>query len=168
MSQYFVTAVVVIFPNRFGVIDIIYISDSLISQIKRDAENAYPDECCGFIFGVLSENVKKAVSVRAEKNSFEQCEKYHRFNISADTMLKAERHARKNNLDIVGIYHSHPDCKAIPSEYDRIHALPVYSYIIVSVIKGTTADVTCHELGSETNYTQFIREQIVIDNKGDF
>lgn len=146
----------------------IYISESLISQIKLDAEAAYPDECCGFIFGKLVGNDKKAVSVRAEKNSFEQGERYHRFNISADTMLEAELYARKNKLDIVGIYHSHPDCKAVPSEYDRNHALPIYSYIIVSVINGKTADVTCQKLDSKTNYTQFIREQTVIDNKGEF
>lgn len=146
----------------------IYISENLLTQIKLDAEGAYPDECCGFIFGRLLENGKKAVSVKAEENSFEQGERYHRFNISADTMFKAEQYARKNNLDIVGIYHSHPDCRAIPSEYDRTHALPVYSYIIVSVINGKTADTTCHELDSKTNYTQFIREQIVIDNKGEF
>ena len=146
----------------------IYISDRLISQIKRDAEAAYPDECCGFIYGRLSGNSKMSVNVKAEKNSFEQCERYHRFNISADTMLKAELYARKNNLDIVGIYHSHPDCEAIPSEYDRTHALPVYSYIIVSVINGKTSDITSHMLDRDTNYKRFISEQIIIDNKGEF
>lgn len=145
----------------------IVISEKLISQIKAYAENSYPNECCGFIFGVMSSDVKQAAEIRAEENSFDDNEKYHRFNISADTMMKAELYARKNNLDIVGIYHSHPDCEAVPSEYDRKHALPVYSYIIVSVIKGEAADVTCHELDKESGYIKFIEEQTVIYNKGE-
>ncbi len=146
----------------------IYISENLISQIKVHAEKSYPNECCGFIFGYLSDNIKKAVSIRAEENSFNDNEKYHRFNISADTMLKAELYARKNKFEIIGIYHSHPDCRAVPSEYDREHALPVYSYIIVSVIKGKATEITCHELDRESGYIKFIAEQIVRDNEGEF
>ncbi len=47
-------------------------------------------------------------------------------------MLRGEREARARGLDVVGIYHSHPDCPAVPSQFDLDHAWPVYSYIIVT------------------------------------
>lgn len=145
----------------------LYISEEQISKIKLDAENSYPNECCGFIFGEISDSGKRAVEIRSQKNTSEKGERYHRFNISAESMLDAEMYARRNKLDIVGIYHSHPDCPAIPSEYDRAHALPVYSYIIVSVVKGKSAELTCHELDKNSGYRYFIGEQTVIDNKGE-
>lgn len=76
-------------------------------------------------------------------------------------MLKAERAARKKRLDIVGFYHSHPDCKAFPSEFDRAHALPVYSYIIVSVVKGSAVDTRSFVLSAEN--MQFSEEKILIE-----
>lgn len=100
-----------------------------------DAEKRYPEECCGIIFGRINDS-KTAECVEAVNNAFDKSEQYHRFEITPETMLKAELTARKKGLDIIGFYHSHPDCEAFPSEYDRTHAIPVYSYIIISVIKG--------------------------------
>jgi proteasome lid subunit RPN8/RPN11 len=63
---------------------------------------------------------------------------------------KAERLAHFIKLDIIGFYHSHPDCAAEPSDYDTRHALPVYSYVIVSVRKGKVADCKSWELDPES------------------
>jgi len=61
-------------------------------------------------------------------------------------MLRAEQAARAMKLDVIGFYHSHPDHPAAPSDYDREHALPLYSYVIVSVLRGKAEDLTSWEL----------------------
>ena len=130
--------------------------------MEQEAQRAYPRECCGVIFGRLDGQAKYAESLRPSENSFEEGEQYHRFRITAEQMLGAELYARREGLDIVGFYHSHPDCPAVPSEYDRSHALPVYSYIIVSCVKGRAEDLTCQQLGKDTDYTRFAKEEIII------
>ena len=136
------------------------IGKELLAEIRGEAEHAYPNECCGFIFGSIDGDVKTAVSVLANENMTVAAEQYHRFTITAEDMLRAELHARQNKLDIVGFYHSHPDCPAIPSEYDRSHALAVYSYIIVSCMNGKAAELTNQQLDPETGYEKFITEEI--------
>ncbi|MEM9214524.1 MAG: M67 family metallopeptidase [Cyanobacteria bacterium P01_F01_bin.150] len=64
-----------------------------------------------------------------------------RYWIDPKDMLAAQKYARNNGLNIIGIYHSHPDHPAVPSECDRACAWPEYSYIIVSVPAGKASDV---------------------------
>ena len=92
------------------------IKEELMAEIRAEAERCYPDECCGFILGKLDGNEKTAVSVTANENRSGNSERYHRFTITADDMLKAEMQARaasvrkmaarqKSNLDGVTINH---------------------------------------------------------------
>jgi proteasome lid subunit RPN8/RPN11 len=81
----------------------------------------------------VSEGVKTVTEIRVITNQSQLQEKYHRFVIEADDYLSTEKYARSQGLSIVGVYHSHPDHPCEPSEYDREHALPFYSYLIVSI-----------------------------------
>ncbi|MCL2078007.1 MAG: M67 family metallopeptidase [Oscillospiraceae bacterium] len=126
----------------------IYISEEIKNLIKAEGEKAYPNECCGVIYGNY-DDCKKAVSIEPIINASEDGEQYHRFLITPENMLKAELKAREQKLDIIGFYHSHPDHPAAPSEYDKEHALPFYSYVIVSVIKGRAEDFTSWELSDD-------------------
>lgn len=126
----------------------IRIPKGLLDEIKAHGERTFPNECCGIVLGTIDEagadgnsSVKTAVRLRPIENEFEDGEKYHRFLITEEQMLSAELFARKNRLDVVGVYHSHPDCASVPSEYDRSHAVPLYSFLITSVMKGRAADV---------------------------
>lgn len=117
----------------------IYLSKDVIHHILKDGSERYPEECCGIIFGKLNESGEKTAEyAETADNGSDKSEKYHRFEITPEIMLQAELTARKKKLDIIGFYHSHPDCEAFPSEFDRTHALPVYSYIIMSVVNGKT------------------------------
>jgi proteasome lid subunit RPN8/RPN11 len=58
----------------------------------------------------------------------------------------AERAAKAQGLEVIGWYHSHPDHPARPSDFDRDHAWPWYSYIIVSVHEGVPKDMTSWRL----------------------
>lgn len=130
---------------------ILKLSTEHLAAIRAHAESTYPDECCGLLLGKLSQNSKTLVEVIATENawsvqaakSFSAVDaiepgfnKRHHYTIAPEVMLKAQREARDRQLDIIGIYHSHPDHPATPSEFDRVYAWYQYSYIIVSVPQG--------------------------------
>ena len=107
-------------------------------QIEAEGAAAYPNECCGIMFGrdELEGRVAKRRIVNrlvAAPNDFEEHEQFHRFSISAKTLMAAEEEAAKTGELVLGFYHSHPDHPARPSEYDREHAWPFYSYVIVAI-----------------------------------
>lgn len=140
----------------------IELSDALRQHIIAEAEKAYPDECCGFIFGSMDAGLKRSQLIEPCRNAYDESERFHRFIITPEQMMKAELFARKNKLDIIGFYHSHPDCQAVPSEFDRSHALPVYSYIIASVKQGRADSLLSWELDPEHDYTVFCSEELHI------
>ena len=80
--------------------------------------------------------------------------------ISPKDVLKAERYARSQDLDVIGYYHSHPEDKAIPSQYDLDHALPVWSYIIVSVLQEKAVDIRSWVM--ENDRSKFNEEELEI------
>ena len=118
------------------------LSKTIETEIRKAGEKAYPNECCGILFGIADGDDHIVKSLRPIENARESGEQYHRFLITAEEMMEAELEAHKLGVDIVGFYHSHPDHPAVPSEYDRDHALPFYSYIILRVAKGRPEEMT--------------------------
>lgn len=149
----------------YGVTELIHISEKLPEEIKAEAEKAYPNECCGFILGDILNGEKYAERISACKNSSAENEQYHRFVIMPEEMMKAEQLARQCGKYIVGFYHSHPDCAAVPSEYDTTNAFPIYSYIIVSVVNGVAAEALSWELDSDTDYKNFKSETMISEKE---
>jgi proteasome lid subunit RPN8/RPN11 len=108
------------------------ISPRHLQTIGRHATASYPDECCGVLIGRAMEDatvVERVLSVGNER----QDSRHNRFLISPETILAAQKEARGLGLDVVGYYHSHPDHPARPSDFDREHAWPWVSYLIVSL-----------------------------------
>ena len=99
--------------------------------ITQDAVKSFPDECCGFLYG--REDRDRIITDALVVNNSKDGDKRRRFEISAKDYLQAERYAEKNGLQLLGVYHSHPNHPAIPSEHDRVAAQPYFSYIIISV-----------------------------------
>lgn len=127
--------------------------------IRVDGEKAYPNECCGVLIGEVGEAGAKTVRrAYAISNAREDGEQYHRFLITPEDMMRAEQAARSMKSDVVGFYHSHPDHPAAPSEYDKDHALPFYSYVIVSVKQGKAEELTSWELTPDR--AEFAQEDI--------
>jgi len=134
------------------------------STIRSEGQNAYSNECCGVLMGLVEESGNKTVKqTQAIHNAQKDDEQYHRFLITPEDMLNAEQTARKLGLDVVGFYHSHPDCPAAPSDYDKDHALPFYSYVIVSVEKGEAKDITSWELTADR--ASFLPEKILKEDR---
>lgn len=127
--------------------------------IRQHGRHTYPNECCGVLLGhIVNSDHAIVIDILPIDNAREQDEQYHRFVITAEDLFKAERQAQRQGLDVVGFYHSHPDHPAIPSEYDREHALPFYSYVIVAVAKGQDEALTSWRLSLDRQ--QFIQEII--------
>jgi len=139
----------------------VFISSGVLNEIKTEGEKAYPNECCGILFGTLGETGEKTVTrILPVKNEFSEGEQFHRFLITPENMLDAEKKARALKLDVLGFYHSHPDHPAKPSDFDREHALPFYSYIIAAVEKGEALDFTSWMLKDDRS--EFVSEDVII------
>jgi proteasome lid subunit RPN8/RPN11 len=108
------------------------VSNELHKQINAHVENAYPEEGAGFLIGVDGE-VKEILAL---PNAREDKARHNRFLITPEEYLKAELAADKLGLSLIGVFHSHPDCPNVPSEYDREWAQPFFSYIITRVDEG--------------------------------
>jgi len=135
------------------------LSSELEKLIRAEGETAYPNECCGILIGdVDNAGVKTAMRGIPINNASEDGEQYHRFLIKPEDMMKAEQTARSMKLDVIGFYHSHPDHPSAPSGYDKDHALPFYSYVIVSVDNSKAQILTSWELKDDR--TDFVKEEI--------
>ena len=121
-------------------------------DIRKHAKATYPDECCGFFFGEDGRD-RKITQSREVKNS-KQGDRRRRFEISPDDYRKAEKYALEHDIDLLGVYHSHPDHPAEPSEHDRNVALPYFSYIIVSVVHGETNGIRSWQLNEERQFEE--------------
>lgn len=134
------------------------ISEQAMNFIESHAEADYPFECCGFLYG-LEDNQRRITLARRVTNAKEGDQR-RRFKISPIEYQKAELFADEHELDLLGIYHSHPDHPARPSEHDLKQAMPYFSYIIASVKKGQCAKVTSWQLDDNG---QFQEERILIE-----
>ncbi|HUH74127.1 MAG TPA: M67 family metallopeptidase [Chitinophagales bacterium] len=110
--------------------------DPTAEQIIREhGEKDFPNECVGFLYGTEKDDVRHIELARPIINSKEGDQK-RRFEVSPIDYMKAEQYALLNDTTLIGVYHSHPQHPAIPSEHDLKQALPFFSYIIVSVLDG--------------------------------
>lgn len=139
----------------------IEISARHISGIREHAERDYPFECCGLLLGRFENDGRKVVvEIYPISNAREEEAKRNRFLIRPEELLRGETYARENGLDVVGFYHSHPDDRAVPSQYDLEHAWPTYSYVVVAVEKGQASDLRSWEM--ESDRSRFNEEEIVL------
>ena len=148
-----------------------------LEVIAKHAKNTYPEECCGLLLGNINPDGKVVTAVWQTENNWtpEQqlffhsevspsASKKNRFSISPLQMLSSQKKARELNLTIVGIYHSHPEHPAIPSEFDRSIAWAEYSYLIVAVNQGKIKEVLSWKLNQNQ---QFQPEKLIISGLSD-
>jgi proteasome lid subunit RPN8/RPN11 len=119
-----------------------------LTRISDHGRRAYPNECCGVLLGKEVNGWKLVMEAKPLENAREDSPQ-NRFLITADDFRASEQYAREQKLEILGFYHSHPDHPAQPSDYDREHAWPWFSYVIVSVQQGEAGDITSWELAED-------------------
>ncbi len=122
-----------------------------LRAIDRHGEQTYPEECCGFLIGKPGEAgeettvVERLLPVANER----QDSRHNRYVINPETVLAAHKEARAAGANVVGYYHSHPDHPSRPSDFDREHAWPGLSYLIVSIQGGRAADARSWRLADD-------------------
>ena len=116
------------------------LTKALQSEIFAQMEASFPNEGGGFLLGKIQGADTQIVSVLGVENVFESEEQYHRYAMTPQNWAKMEDEADERGLALVGYYHSHPNHPAIPSIFDRDHALPNFLYIITSVMDGKAAE----------------------------
>ncbi|MGJ3239705.1 MAG: M67 family metallopeptidase [Anaerolineae bacterium] len=115
---------------------IVQIRGELQQKIFEQMEATYPNEGGGFLLGIREAQTVIINDVIQVENIFETEEQYHRYAMTPQNWATMEDEADERGLELIGYYHSHPNHPAIPSEFDRAHALPNFIYIITSVIDG--------------------------------
>ncbi|MBU6390831.1 MAG: M67 family metallopeptidase [Planctomycetota bacterium] len=134
------------------------IDDSKFRDIENQVKKSYPLECCGLLIGANTSE-KKVFEVRPTKNW--NVERAHdRYVIDSKEFNKIDKETRKKGLQIIGIYHSHPDHPAMPSAYDTEHAWAGYSYMIAAIEKGEKIEVRSWIFNEEKK--QFEEEKISV------
>jgi proteasome lid subunit RPN8/RPN11 len=131
----------------------LWISGHLAEKIRAHGAETYPHECCGALLGRDSESenahgAREVLELLPLVNRRDDSPR-NRFSVTAEDVLAADKAAQAQKLVVVGWYHSHPDHPARPSQYDRDHAWPWYSYIIVSVQNGAPQDMTSWRLSDD-------------------
>ncbi len=99
------------------------------------AERTYPKECCGAMLGHIRGDRKLVMDALPIENSFTG-EQNARYELRPEDLLEADRAARARGLDLIGIFHSHPDCDAYFSETDLKNSCPWYSFVVFSIYNG--------------------------------
>lgn len=135
----------------------------ILDAVREHGRDTYPEECCGFLLGrITAEGNHVLAAWRVENRQAENREK--RYVITPEDYHAADRAARRQDLDIVGFYHSHPDHPAIPSATDLAEAtFPGYTYVIVSVPAGEPAELTAWSLAPDRS--RFDAESIDIHSE---
>jgi proteasome lid subunit RPN8/RPN11 len=147
----------------------LWISAELAEKIREHGVETYPYECCGALLGTDHDVLANDQNQESRRISREVLSLFplvnrrddsprNRFSVTADDVREAEKAASAQGLGVIGWYHSHPDHPARPSDYDRDHAWPWYSYIIVSVHTAVPQDMTSWRLKDDRS--GFLAEKI--------
>jgi proteasome lid subunit RPN8/RPN11 len=141
-----------------------------LQAIRQHGETTYPYECCGLLLGNFQDNGEILLETFPMENRWGEtatevfeadahATKERQYTIDPKVMLQVQKDARDRSLQIIGVYHSHPDHPAFPSEFDRKYAWPEFSYIIVSIRQGKATDLFSWRLDPQH---QFQHEEIHI------
>ncbi len=124
----------------------VVLNEASRARLLASLEEAYPNEGGGFLVGTRQGEQVVIEDVLPIPNVFEEAEQFHRYAMTPQNWATMEDKADSMGLALVGYYHSHPDSPAIPSEYDRVHALPHFVYLIASVVQARAVSLFAYEL----------------------
>ena len=139
------------------------ISLGLLNQIHSHGEAAYPEEGAGLMLGMLKEEQKVITRIIEFANAREQGARHNRYLLTPQDYLLGEQQAAELGLEVLGIFHSHPDHPNQPSEYDREFAMPYFSYLITSVQAGQAIASRSWTLSED--HSKFNEETITMLNQ---
>ncbi len=123
----------------------VYLPGPIRQRLEQWAATDYPHEACGVLVGAQRDDevqIQRVVQVRNMNTDRAR----DRFELNGEDLLRVDAEAEAEGLDIVGIWHTHPDHPALPSETDRAWAWQGWSYVILAVDRGRVVDLCCWRL----------------------
>ena len=131
-------------------------------EMVQHAEATYPNECVGVMLG-LTKDEDKTVQTALRMENVNPGSQRDRYVLDSRDLLAADAEARRRGLDVIGIYHSHPDCDAYFSSTDLKNSCPWYSFVVLSVQQGRY-----HHANSwlpDADQTRADREDLILPEK---
>ena len=132
------------------------------TAIGEHGEADYPHEACGLMGGTVDGDrtvVTQLVPLANQRTDSAR----NRYLIDPDAFRRAQGELDAAGLEVVGIYHSHPDHPAEPSTFDHEHAWPRLSYVIVAVAAGRAAELRSWRLSDDR--AAFEEEPITLEQR---
>lgn len=140
---------------------ILQLSPALLEQIQQNGERSYPDEGAGLLLGRLEDKRRIVVEILSLKNIRVAPASRKRYALSPMDYAHAESEAEQRGLEVIGIFHSHPDHPDHPSEYDREWAMPWFSYLITSVHQGRATSSRSWQLSEDRSVFEMEALEII-------
>lgn len=140
----------------------LYVGAELLNKMITHAEST-PDECCGFLIGDEATD-DRIVRYIITASNVTPGDPSSRFEIAPLAFLEAEHFAERNKLQLLGVYHSHPNHPAIPSELDRLSAQPGFSNVIISLSDKKFTAIRSWRLNSDSRFEEEMITNTVIIN----
>lgn len=132
-----------------------------LRAIEAHGESTYPGEGAGFLLGRIEGDQIAVELVRPVINRREAEAQFNRYELSPQDFASAELEAARRSVNVVGVFHSHPDHPAQPSQFDLDHALPHFSYLITSVEKGQAKVTRAWQLRADR--AAFDEDELVVE-----
>ena len=117
--------------------------DTITSKLEKEAIQSYPNECCGVLLG--NRTSREVQDIRPLNNAAGETRTQTHFRISPLDVYQVECEIEGSDLEIVGFYHSHPDCEAVPSKEDSEYMVPGLVYFILSVTSSGVVDIRTYK-----------------------
>ena len=140
------------------------VSPEVHAAIRTHGEQTYPNECCGIMLGKnVGEDLEVWMLIKAGNTRTDSA--HNRYHIAPQELISAQREGRKNGLDILGFYHSHPDHPAMWSQTDFAEAHWFgCAYVITAIEKGRAAITNSFLLtGTSEDDKAFVNQEIRIE-----
>lgn len=118
-----------------GTRTMIQVTKEAWAAMVAHAERTFPNECCGAMIGSIDGETKHVTQAEPMENAYSGAQGA-RYELRPEDLLEADRRARAAGLDLIGIFHSHPDCDAYFSKTDLENSCPWYSFVVLSVKGG--------------------------------
>ncbi len=115
------------------------------------------------MLGSADGELRQVIAILGLSNAREDTARHNRYLLTPQDYLRGEQEGERLGLDVLGVFHSHPDHPNRPSEYDREWAMPWFSYLITSVQAGRSAESRAWRLVEDR--TEFVEEMIIINRE---
>ncbi len=137
------------------------ISQAVYDAIRAHGEETYPHECCGALLGRSSGNGWR-IEASARAGNTRTDSAHNRYQIAPVELVRIEREARRQGLEIAGFYHSHPDHPAqwSPTDFAEAHWLGC-SYVITAVAQGKAAVTNSFLLAGTTEEDKHFQQETI-------